>query len=452
MTLTKLSSDNFWPYCEKLSKLEKGDSIAVDENNSPIIIHGIQEPLSERELKGASKKLVKVCADVFLTSNTEQLELGIEALKKLKKFYRDVPAVRRKFRPAISQFSALLDFRKTQNITEPLVSLYQKGEKRGNPVAQYLLGGLYMTGRGVEKDVKQSEYYLQLAADKGHARAQTMLGLKYENEDPKRANHWYQLAAAQGEKIAEYKLAVFYFNGIGVDKDEKKGLTILESAAQSFPPAQHYLGLFYKDGYLVAKDPQRAAALFTLAAKANLSDALYELGRCYLRKFGVNFDPIQALEFLQRAIDSGNKDAPGLLPEALCLAGKSCRATDPAKGWGYIQRAAALGDADAEYELYFAHKYGTFLELDEEKALSYLKSAAEKRHVIALAMLAKHYMKTGEKRLAMEYSALALHRGAVTELKSLAKFYKKNELDLARTEQYSHTIRPILTKKSPANA
>jgi TPR repeat protein len=45
-----------------------------------------------------------------------------------------------------------------------------------NPVAQYEIGRMFLTGEGVKKNVRQAGRWLQLAAEKGHAGAQATLG------------------------------------------------------------------------------------------------------------------------------------------------------------------------------------------------------------------------------------------------------------------------------------
>jgi TPR repeat protein len=45
-----------------------------------------------------------------------------------------------------------------------------------NPVAQYEVGRMFLTGEGVKKNVRQAGRWLQLAAEKGHVGAQATLG------------------------------------------------------------------------------------------------------------------------------------------------------------------------------------------------------------------------------------------------------------------------------------
>jgi len=70
----------------------------------------------------------------------------------------------------------------------------------GDPVAQYVIGGLYHNGWGVEQDFAASIKWFRQAADQGYARAKTSLAFMYHygrtvGVDYEQAASWYQLAA-----------------------------------------------------------------------------------------------------------------------------------------------------------------------------------------------------------------------------------------------------------------
>ncbi|MEE2636236.1 MAG: tetratricopeptide repeat protein [Acidobacteriota bacterium] len=73
----------------------------------------------------------------------------------------------------------------------------------GVPGAQFTLGDMHATGRGVPQDDTQAVYWYRLAADQGLPEAQFTLGVMYAegrgvSQDTAEAAHWYHLAAAQG--------------------------------------------------------------------------------------------------------------------------------------------------------------------------------------------------------------------------------------------------------------
>ena len=71
--------------------------------------------------------------------------------------------------------------------------------KNGNIEAMFILGQLYKSGAGVEKDQKQSVRWLSSAAINGHKGAQILLGDMYEtgdgvDMDHEEAGRWYDMA------------------------------------------------------------------------------------------------------------------------------------------------------------------------------------------------------------------------------------------------------------------
>ena len=131
----------------------------------------------------------------------------------------------------------------------------QKAAEQGHVEAQYTLGIVYGRGDGVGKDESKAIYWIQKAADQNHAIAQDILGDLYYHgfggvtKDKKQAEEWYRKAAVglhklaeQGNAEAQYRLANSYFQGAGVDKNEDKGMELMQKAAsQGYQPAQDVL-------------------------------------------------------------------------------------------------------------------------------------------------------------------------------------------------------------------
>ena len=73
-------------------------------------------------------------------------------------------------------------------------------------------------------DYAQAVKWYRLAADKGDATAQSILGFMYDNgegvpQDDTEAVKWYRLAADQGDAGAQSNLGVMYAKGEGVPQD-----------------------------------------------------------------------------------------------------------------------------------------------------------------------------------------------------------------------------------------
>ena len=83
--------------------------------------------------------------------------------------------------------------------------------EQGNVAAQYNLGGMYYTGRGVPQNYAEAARWYQMAAEQGFVYAQLNLGSIYENgigvpKDYIQAYAWYNIAAAQGDEMAKGNL------------------------------------------------------------------------------------------------------------------------------------------------------------------------------------------------------------------------------------------------------
>lgn len=109
----------------------------------------------------------------------------------------------------------------------------------------------------------------------GHARAQSTLGIAYQDgngvrRDDVAAAQWFQLAAAQGHRAAQYALASMYEEGSGgLTKDRAKARQLyLLSANQGFDKAQFEVGLAYEVGDGVPRSRDRAIQMLRASGLA----------------------------------------------------------------------------------------------------------------------------------------------------------------------------------------
>ena len=92
-------------------------------------------------------------------------------------------------------------------------------------------------GRG---DFIAAAKLLPALADRGNARAQTMLGFLYETgqgvpQAYDAASYWYRRAAEQGDTTAQYLLGLAYDNGHGVPRNGVAAYKWLDLAAARAP-------------------------------------------------------------------------------------------------------------------------------------------------------------------------------------------------------------------------
>jgi|TARA_R110002126_G_scaffold105860_8_gene240368 tetratricopeptide (TPR) repeat protein len=91
--------------------------------------------------------------------------------------------------------------------------------KQGNADAQFLLGLMYLSGRFVIQDTEQGLYWINLAAQQQHIKAQqTLADLAFEGHklfprDLALAEKWYLKMIEQGDKWAHFRLGFIYSAG-----------------------------------------------------------------------------------------------------------------------------------------------------------------------------------------------------------------------------------------------
>lgn len=182
----------------------------------------------------------------------------------------------------------------------------RKAAQNGSPVAQFNLGRSYMLGYGVNEDLYEAFSWLLKAAEQDYTEAQIMVAIIYRMKegpvpaDFKKSFEWMQKAAAQNDGHAWYRLAEYYKEGVGTDKDEAKvkecfykgalagnvdaqfeyGMIeydnknyiealpwLVNAAEQGQHKAQFILGVMYREGYGVSKDNEKANEWFAKAAE-----------------------------------------------------------------------------------------------------------------------------------------------------------------------------------------
>jgi cell division septation protein DedD len=149
----------------------------------------------------------------------------------------------------------------------------------GNPRAQYNLGVMYLSGRGVEQDFVAAAEWHRKAAEQGLAEAQHGLGTMYYRgdgvtQDFIEAAKWFRLAAEQDLPNAQFNMSVMHFNGQGVRKDSLEVVKwISMAAANGQKDAMFRLGNMYEEGSLFTKDKREALRWYRRAAEAGRQEA-----------------------------------------------------------------------------------------------------------------------------------------------------------------------------------
>jgi TPR repeat protein len=211
-------------------------------------------------------------------------------------------------------------------------------------------------------------------------------------------------AAQAGDAIAQYKLAMIYYEGNGVERNDAEAMKWLQKAAQQdHIEAQYVLGVMYEKGESVAKDDDQAYKWISMAARqgyararvvlesdkwVNYAEARFGTGDSRVASEGAP-EPVtteQVEEYLLKA-EEGDVDAQYNLGIIYYHGEGVPRDFDKALMW--FHQAAEQNDADAQYTLGFMYGRGEGVEKDQKQSVAWFNKAAEQGHTGAQEILEK---------------------------------------------------------------
>ncbi|WP_133140780.1 tetratricopeptide repeat protein [Legionella genomosp. 1] len=286
-------------------------------------------------------------------------------------------------------------------------ALYWYQQATTNPVSAFILGTYFTEGNGVAKDTEKGRALLQESADAGFSYASLNLGvLKHDvgeyfltelddarkqgnskagllladyflqqANDPekmKQARDIYEYFAGKGDKDAQLKLAFLYDRGLGGEANsEVAAHWYTEAAEQNQPIAQFLLAQLYQMGRIGKQPDYEMAKKWYKQAQAHSPYASVALG------------------FIYDTVDD-----------------------DYANAADNYSRAAATGDAIAQYDLGLLYENGKGMPVNPEKAREYFQQAAEQGYGKAMTQLAGLYF-NGINGIRDEQQALHWYKKAV---------------------------------------
>jgi TPR repeat protein len=258
---------------------------------------------------------------------------------------------------------------------------YRKAAALGSTEAEFRIGFLFETGRGVARDDKLAADWYRKAAIGGDATAQFNLALDYTHgrgvpQDYVESAHWYLLAANQGNPDAQNNLGLLYEQGRGVAQDYKLAVGwYLKGANQNNATAQRNLGLLYEQGQGVARDYAAAAGWFRKAANLGNASAQNDLGWLYEQGMGVPRDYAAAAIWLRKSANAGNLEAARHLGFIFNQGGNGVK-RDDAEAASWYRKAAMRGDSLAQFDLALLYDQGRGVKEDAAEAAKWYRAAA----------------------------------------------------------------------------
>jgi TPR repeat protein len=154
---------------------------------------------------------------------------------------------------------------------------YQKASQAtDSTVAKIRVAKRFLSPTSLIHDPKQAFAWMTSAAEQGNNEAQYLLGDMYlqgkgVNKSEMEAITWYGKAAEQNSAYAQYSLGVMYYNGQGTEQNLQEAHKWLENAAlQGHSEAQYLLGRMYEQGFGVEKNLSKAYAWWKLIPSENI--------------------------------------------------------------------------------------------------------------------------------------------------------------------------------------
>ena len=233
--------------------------------------------------------------------------------------------------------------------------------------------------------MKEGFNALKKKVDSGDMHYANSLGYAYEfgigtSLNIKEAMKYYEMAAKQNNALGMTNLADLY---IQEDKLKKAKPLLVKAAEKEYGYAQYLLAM----NFFYYKQENNKEALYWLEKSASNDEpeALYQLGLYYAEK------------------------------------------ADLAKAIKYYQRAAELNNAEAALELYYIYGEGFGVEQDEDKALFFLKKAAESGNQEVLDELAAMAL-SGQGNMDAKEAEYWIKKAGYTDemLKELDKLQEKS--------------------------
>ena len=151
-------------------------------------------------------------------------------------------------------------------------------------------------------------------------------------------------------------------------------------------------GLYEEGRGGVGQDLNKAFELYKTAAEGGDGEGALKLGRAYLAGSGVEASRDEALSWLEKADELGNREASWILGVAYY---DGFAGNDYKKAFAYLNKSAEAGSEKGAYFLATMYESGKGVEKDIAKAFELYKTAADLGNVAATVKMAKAYL-TGE--------------------------------------------------------
>jgi TPR repeat protein len=209
----------------------------------------------------------------------------------------------------------------------------------GSPMGQFMSGINHMIGNGIRRDIGSAIFYLRAAAnERPVARVYLALLLIGRTNLITRLQQQYQMELTNGSRLTERS---------EITSDVREAIeAVKHMAALTNPIVMYVYGFCIELGFGIERNPVLAVDRYREAVKMGNIDACYRFALCLRDGVGVQRHHPSAVLLLQTAADRGHLDAQFDL--AMCLKfGCGC-AINHLKSCEYLASAALGGNENAQ--------------------------------------------------------------------------------------------------------
>lgn len=299
----------------------------------------------------------------------------------------------------------------------------------GDLSSQTKLAHMYLVGKGVSVNMKQTKKYRQMADTNPDNNRRSSIVLHIDFENGERYNDetlsFIKMNADQGDKKYQTMLSTMYLNGCGVDVDLKTSIKYTKMAALSGSVmmqatlGEHYtLGLNDLDGEVILKkDVAKGHKFFKMAASQGCMKSQYLLGYEYFCNSSDTKDVDKAFMYFKMAADQGCVESQLMIG---CIYYEN---SDVALK--YLKMAEKQGDTRV-YEFMSKIYYNCMTNTDESVGLTlkYSKLAAKHGYVRAMGTvgyICYNFLK--DTKTAIRYLKMAVPHKCIYSLGLLGDIY-----------------------------
>ncbi|MBR1787805.1 MAG: SEL1-like repeat protein [Bacteroidaceae bacterium] len=174
-------------------------------------------------------------------------------------------------------------------------------------------------------------------------------------------------SAKEGYVGSQVELAIWYYYGMYVVRDQKKAFEwFLKAAEQGDPNAEDWVGSMYGNGEGVEKNHEQAFAWYKKSVEHDYAHALCHLGYAYEYGLGTPKDYNKAMECYNKAIEKEKYIGMYRLGLMYCMGHGVAK--DYTKAFEWMLKAAEKEVVEAYHQLEYMYSTGTGTKKDPQRA------------------------------------------------------------------------------------